>query len=151
MADDLIALERWAEPLLQRIAAGERTALARKIGTALRRSQHDRIQSQRNPDGSAFVPRKRARDKAGKIKRKAGNMFQRISRSEYLRIQASENGVSVGFTGRIARIAGIHQRGDTDRVSPNGPSVRYPMRELLGLTSSDRQMIREMLIDHLGA
>ena len=151
MADDLLALELWAEPLLQGMTAGERVALARKIGTALRRSQHQRIQQQRNPDGSTFVPRKRARDKAGKIKRKADKMFQRISRSEHLRIQASETGVAVGFTGRIARIAGIHQRGETDRVSPGGPSVRYPTRELLGLTSSDRDMIREMTIDHLGA
>lgn len=146
--DSLSALETWVEPMLAQLAPGKRTRLARSIGTALRRSQHERIQSQRNPDGSAYVPRKRAREKAGRIKRNAGRMFRRISRSEYLKIQANENGVAVGFTGRIARIARVHQDGETDTAVPDGRAVRYPIRELLGFTQQDRDMIRDMLIDH---
>lgn len=151
MADDLQALEHWAEPLLQRITSGERAKLARSIGTALRRSQHERIQAQKNPDGSGYLPRKRIREKAGRIKRKAGSMFRRISRNDYLRIKASDSGVSIGFTGRVARIAGAHQRGETEQIATGGTRVRYSIRELLGFTQQDREMIRHMLVDHLGA
>ena len=150
MTDDLRALEMWAEPLLQQMTAGERTKLARSIGTVLRRANHERIQAQRNPDGSAYLPRKRLRDKAGRIKRTAARMFRRISQADYLRIQADPNGVAVGFTGRIARIARVHQHGESDQVAPGGPSIRYPIRELLGVTPDDRATIREMVVDHIG-
>ena len=150
MTDDLRALETWAEPLLQQMSAGERTKLARSIGTVLRRANHERIQAQRNPDGSPYLPRKRLRDKAGRIKRTAARMFRRISQADYLRVQADPNGVAIGFTGRVARIAGVHQRGESDEVSRGGPSVRYPIRELLGVTAEDRATVRDMILDHIG-
>lgn len=151
MTDDLRALETWAEPLLQQMSAGERTKLSRAIGTALRRSNHERIQAQRNPDGTPYLPRKRLRDKAGRIKRTAARMFRRISKADYLRIQADPSGVAVGFVGRVARIARIHQYGESDRVSPDGPTVRYPIRELLGITPEDRETIRDMIVQHIGS
>lgn len=151
MTDDLHALETWAEPLLQQLTASERTKLSRAIGTVLRRANHERIQAQRNPDGSAYLPRKRLRDKAGRIKRTAARMFRRISQADYLRIQADPSGVAVGFVGRVARIARVHQHGESDVVSPGGPSVRYPIRELLGVTQQDRETIRQMIVDHIGS
>src|SRR5260363_336760 len=49
------AVEAWMGARLQPSA---RRRLARTLAVALRRSQQSRIAAQRNPDGSAFAPRK---------------------------------------------------------------------------------------------
>ena len=153
MADDLTALETWCEPLLAKLTAGQRTQVARKIGQALRRSQHQRIVANRAPDGGSYLPRKRRaeplRAKKGRIKRKRDAMFQRIGRAAYLKVQASPSDVSVGFFGRVARIARVHQEGRTDRINREGRTARYPVRELLGFTQADTRMVRDLLIEHL--
>ncbi len=152
MTDDMQRLEDWAAPLLRRMQPVERTRLARAIGTALRRSQQKRIGAQLNPDGSPFVPRRPVaprRAKAGAIKRRA--MFAKIRQAKHLRIRATPQDVSVGFVGRVARIAKVHQEGRTDAVSRGGPRVTYPRRELLGFTAADEQTVRELILDHLGS
>ena len=146
---DLEQLEEWAGPLLEKLQPGERRALARRIGVAVRRSQQSRIAAQQNPDGTRFAPRKpqRMRDRAGEIKR--GAMFKRIRQAKHLRIQVDQSGASIGFFGRVARIARVHQEGLSDRPSRNGQPVRYERRELLGFTASDRELIRDLLLVHL--
>ncbi|UOF16462.1 phage virion morphogenesis protein [Lysobacter capsici] len=145
--DELQQLEAWVAPLLAKLEPSQRRALARTIGGELRRGQIQRIRDQRNPDGSAYAPRKR--DEAGKIKRRKAAMFQRITQARYLKIEASERGAAVGFLGRVARIARVHQEGLTDRVDRDGPSVRYERRQLLGFTEAERQAIRDLLVEHL--
>jgi len=66
MSNDLERLETWATPLLNKLSAGERRNLARKIAIALRRSQQRRIKKQQNVDGSQYEPRKRPRPKKNK-------------------------------------------------------------------------------------
>lgn len=153
MADDLTLLETWCAPLLAKLTAGQRTQVARKIGQALRRSQHQRIAANKAPDGGSYLPRKRRaeplRAKKGRIKRKRDAMFQRIGRAAYLKVQASPSDVSVGFFGRVARIARVHQEGRTDRINREGRTARYPVRELLGFTDADRRLVRDLLIEHL--
>lgn len=153
MADDLTLLETWCAPLLAKLTAGQRTQVARKIGQALRRSQHQRIAANKAPDGGSYLPRKRRaeplRAKKGRIKRKRDAMFQRIGRAAYLKVQASPSDVSVGFFGRVARIARVHQEGRTDRINREGRTARYPVRELLGFTQADTRMVRDLLIEHL--
>ena len=153
MADDLTALETWAAPLLAKLQPGERRRLARTIGTQLRRSQDQRIGSQQNPDGSAYAPRRPRRQplraKAGRIKRRKDAMFQRIGKAAHLKVKADPAGVAVGFTGRVARIARVHQEGGTDRIDKAGRTARYPQRELLGFTDADRRLVRDLLIEHL--
>lgn len=148
MDDDLTQLESWAAPLLAKLSAAGRRKIARDIGVHLRRSQHQRIAAQKNPDGSAFLPRKSTL-KAGRIKSRKLKMFRRISKTAYLKLKASEYGVSVGFVGRVARIARVHQEGLTDVVNEHGLRVRYERRQLLGFTDADRERIRELLIEHL--
>ncbi|PKV14546.1 phage virion morphogenesis protein [Xanthomonas prunicola] len=146
--DDLTALENWAAPLLARLQEGERRNLARKIGTALRRSQSQRIGKQQAPDGTPYAPRKeQLRDKAGRVKRK--KMFAKLRQAKYFKVSASPNQVSVGFMGRVSRIARVHQEGLTERVRPIGPMARYDKRVLLGLSEEDRQLIRDQLLNHL--
>ena len=146
--DDVEQLEQWLKPVLERLAPAARRTLARRIGIDLRRSQQQRIAAQRDPDGAAYAPRKtRAREKAGRIKRAA--MFAKIRQSKHLRVQANADAVSVGFLGRVARIARVHQEGLSDRVSPDGPMARYERRQLLGFTSAERERIRELLIEQI--
>lgn len=146
--DDLAALETWAAPLLRRLDPGERRRLARTVGTALRRSQTQRIVRQQNPDGTPYAPRKQQlRTKNGRIKRL--KMFVKLRQAKHFKIMASDNAVSVGFTGRVGRIARVHQEGLMDAVHPGGPRTRYEQRRLLGFGPEDRDAIRNLLITHL--
>ncbi|WP_417329571.1 phage virion morphogenesis protein [Halomonas cupida] len=151
MADDLQALEDWAAPLLARLEAKERRQLARTIARDLRRSQRERIKAQRNPDGSAFAPRKpqRLRARQGSIRRRA--MFGKLTTAKWLKATARGDTAVTGFFGNVARIARTHQYGLRDRVDRNGPTIEYLQRELLGFTEADRTRIRDSLIDHLGS
>ncbi|QNK66828.1 phage virion morphogenesis protein [Variovorax sp. PAMC26660] len=148
MADDLRALEDWATPLLSALTVPKRRALARTIGQALRREQAARIAGQRNPDGSAYEPRKttQARLQKGKIRR---SMFEKLRAARHLKVQTDEEGVAVGFFGRTARIARVHHFGLRDLVQPGGPSYQYPARGLLGLTYAERELIKDLLLKHL--
>lgn len=145
MSDDLTALETWLNPLLAKLEPQERTKLAREAAREIRKNQTKRITAQKNPDGSAFEKRKPRdlRGKQGRIKKK---MFMKLKMARYLKAQGSEQAVTVGFTGRIARIARVHQYGLKDRAERGAPEVRYAKRELLGLMDEDLEVIRSLLI-----
>ncbi|WP_225042018.1 phage virion morphogenesis protein [Xanthomonas campestris] len=146
--DELSALETWAAPLLARLQPGERRTLARKIGTELRRSQSQRIGKQQAPDGSPYASRKQQlRQKAGRIKR--AKMFAKLRQAKYFKVSATPNAVSVGFVGRVSRIARVHQEGRKDRVRPGGPEAHYEKRVILGLTGAEREAIHDLLSLHL--
>ena len=147
MVDSLTARETWCAPLLANLQPGARRALARAMANDLRRSQSGRIAQQQNPDGSAYEPRKpRIRDKKGRIRR---GMFAKLRTAKFLRAKSDQDSVAVEFTGRVARLARVHQEGGEDRVAKGGPRVRYPKRALLGYTSGDLRMIRDRLIKDL--
>ncbi|MCC4607260.1 phage virion morphogenesis protein [Xanthomonas campestris pv. zinniae] len=147
--DDLTALETWTAPLLARLQPGERRTLARQIGTELRRSQSQRIGKQQAPDSSPYAPRKQQlRQKSGRVKR--AKMFAKLRQAKFLKVSANPNQVSVGFMGRVSRIARVHQEGLSESVRPGGPRARYERRVLLGLTEQDRHLIRSQLLNHLG-
>jgi phage virion morphogenesis protein len=90
---------------------------------------------------------KKLRGKQGKIKRAA--MFAKLRQARYLRAESDSKGIAIGFAGRIARIARVHQFGETDRVAPRGPEYKYDARELLGFSPDDLKMIRDMLLKHI--
>lgn len=150
MANNLEALETWAAVLLDRLEPGERSKLARSIGQELRRSQQKRVMAQENPSGSQYAPRKQRdlRGKQGRVKRKLA-MFKKLRTAAYLKIRGDSNAVSVLFTGRIARIARVHQYGLKDRAERDAPDVQYAQRELLGFTDADLDLIRDKLLTHL--
>lgn len=76
-------------------------------------------------------------------------MFAKLRTAKYLKTNATADAAVVAFTGRAARIARVHQYGLTDRVTPNGPRVRYARRELLGFSEEDRALVKDMLISSL--
>ncbi len=150
MSDELQALEEWAGVLLDRIEPSARRTLAKTIAQQLRRSQQQRIQKQRNPDGTPYSPRKKRdlRGKKGRVKRMVG-MFKKVRTANYLKAKGDSNAISVGFTGRIARIARVHQYGLKDRAERGAPPVTYDRREVLGFAHNELTSIRDSLLAHL--
>ncbi len=152
MSNDLRALEQWAGALLSRLQPGERKALTRAVAQDLRRSQQQRIAAQLNVDSSPYDPRKASknfRGKKGRIKQKKAAMFTKLKTANYLKTQQDENQIAVGFVGRVASIARVHQYGLTENISVHGPEYKYPRRELLGITTEVRRLIRDSFIQHL--
>lgn len=141
-------LETWVAALLAKLDEGERRKLLGAVARDLRRSQSKRITTQRNPDGSAFAPRK-PKDLRGKKGRIKGKMFTKLKSARYMRTQSTANGLSVGFVGRVSRIARVHQYGLKDRPERGQADVQYEARQLLGFSGDELENIRNMLIDHL--
>lgn len=149
-ASDLSALEDWAGTLLARLNVTERRKLNQDIARELRKSQQQRIFDQRNPDGSAYAPRKprkNLRGKAGHLKRR--KMFAKLRQAKHLKLQSTSDSIAIGFSGRSAQLARVHQYGLRDRAARGAPDVQYDRRELLGLTDADLELIRDRLLEHL--
>lgn len=90
--------------------------------------------------GAGQLPRPTIRQRA---------MFRRIRRTGIMQADANDQEAWVGFAGRVAAVARIHQLGLLDRPSHQGPEVRYAVRELLGLTAKDRADLLDAVIEHL--
>ncbi|CAJ0703937.1 phage virion morphogenesis protein [Ralstonia holmesii] len=143
----LHALDAYLAGLLAKLDAPQRRLLARTIAVELRRRQAARIAAQRNPDGSAYAPRKpQLRHKRGGIRRA---MFSRLRMARYLKAQADPNTAVVTFAGTAQRIATVHHFGLRDRVNKNGLMAQYPARELLGLDAADIDAVTEMVVRHV--
>ena len=137
--------------LINNLSPQARRQLARNIGQALRKNQQARIGRQKNPDGTAFEPRKPRKEfgkKKGRIKRKA--MFAKLRTARYFKIQSNANEVSVGFNGSSAMIAKVHQYGLMSSPSKTKDfKVRYAQRELLGFSQSDLDVIEDLVLAQL--
>ena len=145
----LHALEDWTGTLLARLAPAARRQLLTRLARNLRRSQQQRLQAQRNPDGTAFVQRKPKPTLRGKQGRVKARMFTRLRLAKYLKATATDHEIRVGFGGRAARIAKVHQLGERDRPAPGQAAVKYPARQVLGLTPAELEQLREALLLHL--
>ncbi|ATI54504.1 phage virion morphogenesis protein [Sphingomonas melonis] len=145
---DLIEIDQLAQALLRQIDPGKRRQFLRGVASRVRKSQSDRIARQVQPDGSPFAPRKtKAEARKGRLRSKM--MFRRLRLAKYLR-SATEGGEAwVGFSGRAAAIASVHQEGLEDAPEKGGKKVRYPRRVLLGLTVAEQDMILDTLLAHV--
>lgn len=119
-----------------------RRKLDAEIAKELRRSQQQRIKQQKAPDGTPYQARKRQplRAKNGRIKRA---MFQKLRTSRYMKASGSNDAAVVEFTGKVQRIASVHQWGLKEKLGRNNALVEYPARELLGFDFSTIQMIEK--------
>ncbi|NSX15621.1 bacteriophage P2 Tail completion protein GPS [Cupriavidus taiwanensis] len=147
--NDFRTLEAWAGALLSNLEAPGQRALARAVATEMRRRQGARIAEQRNPDGSAYEPRKpQLRLRPGRVRRA---MFARLRTTRFLKMETSPGAAVVTFVGRAQRIAAVHQFGLRDRVNRAGLEVAYPQRELLGFDDADVDRITDLVLAHLTA
>ncbi len=146
-ADDLNRLVSWADALLASMTPAARRQLAGEMARTLRASQAQRIRANRQPDGSPMAPRKpqpNLKQGRGRLRRK---MFFKISSPAWLKARASEQQAVVEFVGTANRLATIHQYGLKDRIK--GREIRYPARELLGITHQEVEQLEELLLAHL--
>lgn len=83
----------------------------------------------------------------GAIRREA--MFRKMRGNRTLRSGASDEQAWIGFSGRAAAIGRVHQMGLQDRPARGARPVRYPRRELIGLTEAERTRIVELMLEHV--
>ncbi|TCP95149.1 phage virion morphogenesis protein [Sphingomonas sp. PP-F2F-A104-K0414] len=150
MTDDLAQLEQLAGALLRRVEPGERRKILRLMARTLQRSQSARIARQQDPDGQPYAARKaqptgRLRRK-GTIKRKA--MFRKLRNASNLQAGSTDTEAWVGFSGRAAQIARVHQEGLEDAPSKGRKKVRYARRVLLGDTEAERVALLAIVFAH---
>jgi len=131
--------------LIAALSPAARRKLAGEIAKELRKSQQQRIKQQKAPDGSPYQARKRQplRAKTGRIKRA---MFQKLRTSRYMKVTGSESSAVVEFTGKVQRIAQIHQYGLKDRPNVHSKDVQYAERQLLGITVLDQKLIEKIIL-----
>ncbi|QZY38374.1 phage virion morphogenesis protein [Enterobacter cancerogenus] len=134
--------------LIAALSPAGRRKLASAIAKELRKSQQQRIKQQKAPDGSPYQARKRQplRAKTGQIKRA---MFQKLRTSRYMKATGRENSAVVEFTGKVQRIARVHQLGLKDRATSKSKEIVYPQRILLAINDSDATIIQNLVIKHL--
>ncbi len=134
--------------LLAALSPAGRRKLAGEIAKQLRTAQQQRIKQQKAPDGSPYQARKRQplRAKQGRIKRA---MFQKLRTNRYMKASGRENGAVVEFTGKVQRIARVHQYGLKDRPNAHAQDVQYAERQLLGFSQADKELVETLTIKHL--
>ena len=144
---DLTQINDLAGALLQRVAPPARRQLLRRIARDIRKSQADRIAKQIQPDGQRFAPKKSASGKRRKGQLREKVMFRRLRLAKFLKAGADPGEAWVGFAGRAAAIARVHQDGLEDSPTRGAKKVRYARRVLLGLTDAEQERILDSLLE----
>jgi phage virion morphogenesis protein len=140
--DDFQALDETLSILLQQLSPQARRQFTRQVANELRQRQKKHIQAQKNPDGSPYIPRKNKRkDKHGRIRRK---MFNKIRTARYMKAESSPDEAAVTIN-----ISAVHHYGLRDKVSHDGPTVRYERRQLLGFTVQDIEWVKDLALTHI--
>ncbi|WP_139539404.1 phage virion morphogenesis protein [Klebsiella spallanzanii] len=134
--------------LIATLSPAGRRRMTADIAKRLRQRQQQRIKSQQSPDGSPFAPRKRQpiRGKKGRVKRE---MFAKLRANRFMKASGNDNAAVVEFTGKVQRIARVHQLGLMDKSSRHSKSVLYPARILLALNESDISFVEKAILKHL--
>ncbi|WP_154952983.1 phage virion morphogenesis protein [Klebsiella grimontii] len=145
---ELTALQERLAGLIASLSPTARRQMAAEIAKKLRTSQQQRIKRQQAPDGTPYAARKRqpVRSKKGRIKRE---MFAKLRTNRFMKAKGSDSVAVVEFTGKVQRMARVHQYGLKDRPNRNSRDVQYDARPLFGFTRDDEQMIEEVIIKHL--
>ncbi|HBQ5234596.1 phage virion morphogenesis protein [Klebsiella pneumoniae] len=134
--------------LLAALSPAGRRRMTADIAKKLRQRQQQRIKSQKAPDGSPFAPRKRppVRAKQGRIKRE---MFAKLRTNRYMKATGNDSAAVVEFTGKVQRIARVHQYGLRDKPTSNSVEIKYIKRQLLGFNEDDVKIVEEIIINYL--
>lgn len=145
--DDLSRLTSWADGLLTSMEPAARRQLSGEMARTLRTSQTQRIRANLQPDGNPMTPRKPLKQLAKKRGATRRKMFQHLVSPHWLKATSTEHQAIVEFVGSANRLATIHQYGLKDRIK--GREIRYPARELLGITTQEVEQLEELLLIHI--
>ncbi|ELY7545511.1 phage virion morphogenesis protein [Cronobacter turicensis] len=142
---DFSPFEKRLSALIAALSPAGRRRMAQDIAKTLRTRQQKRIKAQKAPDGSAYTPRREqpARAKKGRVKRE---MFAKLRTNRFMKASGSSDAAVVDFTGKVQRIARVHQYGLRDRPSRKGKEVQYEARPLLGINAGDIRLIESEII-----
>lgn len=145
---ELTVLQERLAGLIASLSPAARRQMVANIAKKLRTSQQQRIRRQQAPDGTPYAARKRqpVRSKKGRIKRE---MFARLRTNRFMKAKGSDSAAVVEFTGKVQRMARVHQYGLKDRPNPNSQDVEYAERQLLGIGQSDKQLIEGIIIEYI--
>lgn len=145
---ELTTLQERLAGLIDSLSPAASRQMAAEIAKKLRASQQQRIKRQQAPDGTPYAARKRqlVRSKKGRIKRE---MFARLRTNRFMKAKGSDSAVVVEFTGKVQRMARVHQYGLKDRPNRNSRDVQYEARPLLGFSSIEKRTIEQMIIESL--
>ncbi|MDG6896592.1 hypothetical protein A6A19_00925 [Actinobacillus delphinicola] len=148
MSNDFEEVQQRFKGLIIALAPSARLKLMRQISIDLAKNQRKRITAQQNPDGTAFAPRKislRRRKKQNRIKTK--KMFSKIKSARFLKRTVTDNGLTIGYSGKISEIASMHQYGGIER---HGKKVYHmPQREILGVSKEDKELVEKLIMQQL--
>lgn len=130
--------------LIAALSPASRRRMAADIAKTLRTRQQRRIKTQKAPDGTPYAARKRppVRAKNGRVKRE---MFVKLRTNRFMKATGSNDAAVVEFTGKVQRMAKVHQYGLKDKPRRNSKPIQYPERILLGISGLDRVCIEEIL------
>jgi len=145
---ELTALQERLAGLIASLSPAARRQMAAEIAKKLRTSQQQRIKRQQAPDGTPYAARKRqpVRSKKGRIKRE---MFAKLRTSRFMKAKGSDSAAVVEFTGKVQRMARVHQYGLKDRPNKHSRDVQYESRPLLGFSSDDNAFIIDTIHEYL--
>ncbi|PAN73269.1 phage virion morphogenesis protein [Enterobacter cloacae] len=146
--NDFKPLDDQLAGLIGALSPAGRRKLAAEIAKELRKSQQQRIKQQKSPDGIPYQARKRQplRAKSGRIKRA---MFAKLRTSRYLKASGRSDAAVVEFTGKVQRIARVHQYGLMEKPGKNSKFIKYPERALLGISEIDIIKIDEIILNFI--
>lgn len=134
--------------LIAALSPAARRRMAADIAKTLRARQQRRIKTQKAPDGTPYAARKRqpVKAKKGRVKRE---MFAKLRTSRFMKATAGNDAAVVEFTGKVQRMANVHQFGLKDKPGRNSTPVQYDARPLIGFNDEDRQTVEEIIIAKL--
>lgn len=141
MSVDTSGLEAIYEALSKK---RQRYALL-EINRYFRRSLGRRLRQQTDVKGKSFTPRVKRNEKR--------KMLLGFAKPNRLKTQITESGFMLGYTGKQADRARIHNLGLMDRVRNKFKqiqTVRYPAREWVGISEDDITQVHLILARHLG-
>lgn len=130
MAD--LALDNEIVMLLNQMTPAALRGLMVKVARYLRQRNEQRIRSQQNADGSAYIPRK-----------KGGNKPMLVGYARRIRERVESDKAVVGVFGRMGNFGNVHDKGLTER------RIKYPSRNILTLPEPDKLVVLDMIKTHV--
>jgi len=134
--------------LIAALSPAARRRMAADIAKTLRARQQRRIKTQKAPDGTPYAARKRqpVKAKKGRVKRE---MFAKLRTSRFMKATAGNDAAVVEFTGKVQRMANVHQYGLKDKPGRNSTPVQYDARPLIGFEPDEWMVIQEIITKSL--
>jgi phage virion morphogenesis protein len=131
--------------LIASLSPAARRKMTAEIAKQLRVSQQQRIKRQQAPDGTPYAARKLqpVKGKKGRVKRE---MFTKLRTNRYMKAKGTNDAAVVEFTGRVQRMARVHQEGLRDKPNRYSEAVHYEARPLLGFNREDENVIEDIVV-----